>query len=117
VASRCEHRRRQRTWQWFVTALLVGLLLYNPFLALGNSSGGLAYQELARHRATVGASEMQHFASTRAACAQPEARQEEVFQEPPVETREFPRFLFREQIVLPGPAPADSIWFRPPPEA
>lgn len=44
-----------------VCVLLIGLLLYNPFAAT-SAACGLGYQALARHRASVGASEMQHFA-------------------------------------------------------
>lgn len=41
--------------------VLAGLLLYNPFVGLLSSSDGLSYDHLARNRATVGASELQHF--------------------------------------------------------
>lgn len=52
---------RRRVCRAGICVLLLGLLLYNPFAAT-SASGGLGYQALARHRATVGASEMQHFA-------------------------------------------------------
>src|SRR5271167_3439716 len=53
-------------WRVCVSILLIGLVLYNPFLAMKIHSDGLAYSALARHRATVGASEMQHFSPVQA---------------------------------------------------
>jgi hypothetical protein len=44
-----------------VCLLLVFFLLYNPFGALRSSASGLNVGHPASHRATVGASELQHF--------------------------------------------------------
>ena len=55
-------RAREARLRAVVCLLLVGLLLYNPFLSLLHSSTGLSVHHLARNRATVGASELQHFA-------------------------------------------------------
>jgi hypothetical protein len=41
--------------------VLVALMLYNPFIGLWGSNDGVCYDRLARNRATVGASELQHF--------------------------------------------------------
>ena len=41
--------------------LLIGLLLYNPFAGLWGPTDGVSYDKLARNRATIGASELQHF--------------------------------------------------------
>src|SRR5271166_2433709 len=44
-----------------VCILLIGLILYNPFLGLIHSPAGLSVDHPPRNRATVGASELQHF--------------------------------------------------------
>src|SRR5271157_4969680 len=41
--------------------LLVGFLLYNPFLSLVHCSKGLSVHHLSRNRSTVGAGELQDF--------------------------------------------------------
>ena len=48
-------------WQVFLCLVLVALMLYNPFMGLWGSNDGICYDRLARNRATVGASELQHF--------------------------------------------------------
>ncbi|HVM74412.1 MAG TPA: hypothetical protein VMT75_02145 [Candidatus Saccharimonadales bacterium] len=48
-------------WQVLLSLVLVGLMLYNPFAGLWGYNDGLSYDHLARNRATVGASELQHF--------------------------------------------------------
>lgn len=48
-------------WQALLCLVLIGLMLYNPFVGLWGSNDGLCYDHLARNRATVGASELQHF--------------------------------------------------------
>jgi hypothetical protein len=42
------------------------LFLYNPFLGMASSGDGLNFRHSASHRATVGASELQHFSPTNA---------------------------------------------------
>lgn len=48
-------------WQVLLCFVLVGLMLYNPFAGLWGANDGFCYDHLARNRATVGASELQHF--------------------------------------------------------
>ena len=48
-------------WQVCLSVLLILLVVYNPFSALGGYSGSVSYDELARNRATIGSSELQHF--------------------------------------------------------
>jgi len=45
----------------WVCLLLATLLLYNPFFAVPHSANGVDIGHRASHRATVGASELQHF--------------------------------------------------------
>ena len=49
-----------RQYRW-VCLILATLLLYNPFFAVPHSGNGLEIGHRASHRATVGASELQHF--------------------------------------------------------
>lgn len=106
----------RRLWRAGVCVLLLGLLLYNPF-ARTSASGGLGYQALARHRASVGASEMQHFAPVQVenidANLSVIARIGEL--PAPRENREWlysvPEHL---PLLLGGKT---SHWFRPPPRA
>jgi|SRR5215471_9422461 len=58
VPSRGERLSRR---QALFCLVLVGLLLYNPFAGLCGANDGLSYEQLARNRATLGASELQHF--------------------------------------------------------
>lgn len=59
-------------WQGCVCILLIGLVLYNPFAGLFGSNDGFCYDRLARNRATVGASELQHFSPVTSSIAQTE---------------------------------------------
>jgi hypothetical protein len=99
-----------------LAVLLVGLLLYNPFAATKNSNG-LAYQTLARHRATVGASEMQHLASTQGENQHQEAAVLEVFLDLLVQNNAIPSYVVQEEALPQRPGPLASVWFRPPPAA
>src|SRR5215470_10242067 len=104
---------RPRCW---ACLLLVLFLLYNPFFAAMHSSNGLDVSRPASHRATVGASELQHFSPANgwgclsggdfvvAAVPSP----------PPQPSAEsflvFPLIsLIAPQVFGPG------FWFRPPP--
>ena len=108
--------KRLPMWHRWICVLLVGLLLYNPFTALASASDGLAYQALARHRASVGASEMQHFAPVKAETGQPDvtvAAQKGDLPAPREETR-LPSGRVHLPLLLEG---MTSLWFRPPPRA
>ena len=107
---------RRPVWRRWICVLLVGLLLYNPFAALTSASAGLAYQALARHRASVGASEMQHFAPVKAVTGQPDvtvAGQKGDLPAPREETR-LPSGRVHLPLLLEG---MTTVWFRPPPRA
>jgi hypothetical protein len=98
-----------------VCLLLVGLLLYNPFLALVAHSDGLAYQALARHRATVGASELQHMAQVQGPNAQPDVIVAKIFTGL-VQINEFPAKALQQPPLLQRMEQISEIWFRPPPQ-
>lgn len=109
--------RPQALGELCVSLLLIALLLYNPFLALIGHSDGLTYQALARHRATVGASELDHFSPVQGDNAQLEAIVEETFQRLTADKKELPTPVLQDPTV---PKPVEliaSVWFRPPPAA
>jgi hypothetical protein len=115
VRTSPEHKNRPNIWQMCVPLLLIGLLLYNPFLALANHSGGPAFEELARHRATVGASEMQHFSPMPDESALPEATVLDLSAIPVVKSEPSFSHLFPEEALPLLPVLTGSTWFRPPP--
>lgn len=102
-------------WRWCVAVLLIGFLLYNPFLALMSHSDGLAYQAMARHRATVGASELQHYSPVQGESAQLEAIVGEVFAGLQPENHRYPAHRPQDEALAQRVELIASIWFRPPP--
>ena len=99
-----------------VCVLIVGLLLYNPFLALLHSPGGLSVQHQARNRATVGAGEMQHFSPVSnelAAGILPEERCSEILATVGDQESRLAGDLSRDVVVTPDFS--SNLWFRPPP--
>jgi len=106
--------KRRAVWNVWVCLLLVGLLLYNPFLALVTPSDGLAYQALARHRATVGASELQHLAQVHRHDAQPDVLVAEIFTGV-VQTKEFSATALQPATLRQQMEQISDLWFRPPP--
>ena len=97
--------------------LLALLFLYNPFVAVINSAGSFSVHGLARNRATVGASELQHLG-----CAQDQSQQDAVnlqnlgeeFAEP---VAEYEEVAFDQDIEVAQPELVSLIWSRPPPLA
>lgn len=112
---RQDHKGSRNPWRMFVAAMLIGLVLYNPFLALVNHSDGLTYQALARNRATVGASEMQHFSPTQNDGAPFEAIVERICVELVVEKTDVASPILQADILPQRPELIASVWFRPPP--
>src|SRR5215472_8086438 len=104
-----------RQYRW-VCLILAALLLYNPFFAVPHPGSGLEVGHRASHRATVGASELQHFSpidgwgalpamdtgTARIALPLPEPSAQFFFALPLVP-------LFSQEFFGPG------LWFRPPP--
>jgi hypothetical protein len=118
-ASRGLARGDSRTaWQVCLCLVLVASVLYNPFFALKIQSDGLAYASLARHRSTVGSSEMQHYPPVQNKYAQPDATVEETVPRVSVvqvQQAEYPASILLDQALPPQPELIASICFRPPP--
>jgi hypothetical protein len=98
-----------------VCVLLLGLLLFNPFAALASGSSHSGYSTLPRHRATVGASEMQHFSPVRSEISSVDvAWVVQLIDVKVTPAESTPRTILREELP-PWPALLVSVWFRPPP--
>jgi|SRR5579864_945741 len=104
---------RQCRW---VCLVLATLLLYNPFIATPRSGHSLEVCHPASHRATVGASELQHFSPADGWGLLPAVDATEAEVVLPLPDPSAPSFLVSPFIPLPtqqflGP----GLWFRPPP--
>ena len=104
-----------RRHRWFCLVLAL-LLLYNPFIATPRSGHNLDVCHPASHRATVGASEMQHFSPTNGwgYLSPADAIEAEVAVPLPDSSAQSflvsPSFpLYTQQFFGAG------LWFRPPP--
>jgi hypothetical protein len=103
-------------WQIGVCLLLAALVLYNPYLAARDSAAGLCLRHAASNRATVGASELQHFtpANPRGILATADAVSPQQF--PPIALHAIcAHVLILEEILVPVQLFCSSLWFRPPP--
>jgi hypothetical protein len=92
-------RRTASYWRGWVCLFLALLMLYNPFAASLSSDGALNICHRASNRATVGASELQHFSFAN-------GRDPRLTQSLP----DLPR-----ETSLPQQIFGASLWFRPPP--
>lgn len=115
MPSSRDHVKCPARWNVCVCLLLVGLLLYNPFLALIAHSDGLTYQALARHRATVGSSELQHMAQVQDQSAQPDVIVAEIFTGL-VQIKKFPATILQQPTLPQRMEQVAEICFRPPPQ-
>lgn len=105
-----------RCWRIAISVLVVGLVLYNPFVVLGRSSGCLSYQRLACNRATLGSAELQDFSPAPDPDIQPPDIGADVPQiEPAVILQAHPPALDQEELIPAEPELLAGVWFRPPP--
>jgi hypothetical protein len=102
-------------YRW-VCLVVAALLLFNPFFATHRSGRSLEVSTPASHRATVGASELEHFSPTDGWGYLPAANRVEASIVLPLPDLAAPFFLvlpsvpsFLQQFYGPG------LWFRPPP--
>jgi hypothetical protein len=105
-------------WRVCVCLVLIASILYNPFFALKIQSDGLVYASLARHRSTVGSSEMQHYPPVQAKYAEPAAAVEETATKISVvqgAQTEYAARVILDQALPPQPELIASVCFRPPP--
>jgi hypothetical protein len=103
-------------WRAWICLCLALFLLYNPYMAAPVSTGGLSFCHPASNRATVGASELQHFS--------PAGGKDKLFAPAAVRVESFSlllevsseRLQFSSQVISPTQQFfGASLWFRPPP--
>jgi hypothetical protein len=108
-----------QAWQVALCLLLAALVVYNPYLSATDSSAGLCVRHRASFRATLGASELQHFTPKDSGAARAATAA--------LVLAHFPQFRVPQQIARhtgvpqrvapPEQALPASLWFRPPPAA
>ena len=99
-----------------VCAALALLFLYNPFLETLNQHAQLTVCHPDRHRATIGASELEQFARpSGVAVPLPDVEVARMFLEVAAEAEPAPYDLVREEGAPPETGFSLSLWFRPPP--
>jgi hypothetical protein len=95
--------------------LLAALILYNPFAALCYSHGPVEVHTLQRNRASVGASELQHFSpvqdDTKHADLDLEANREQLA----LPAGSYVARGFEREVELPQSDIVVKVWSRPPP--
>jgi hypothetical protein len=103
-------------WHSWICVCLALFLLYNPYMAAPGSAGGLSFCHPASNRATVGASELQHFspADGKDKLSPPAVVPVEPFLLLPALSSQT--FELPPQIDSPAQQFfGSSLWFRPPP--
>ena len=103
------------SWRICMCVLLIGLVAYNPFAALGGSFSNLSYEKLARNRATIGSSEMQQFSPVLNPTVQPDIDVEARGAEPAAAVQESEPGMDQREVIFLQPELFANLWFRPPP--
>jgi hypothetical protein len=105
-----------KRWQLLVCLLLAALVIYNPYLSGVEAGAGLCLRHSASNRASVGASELQHFTPIdgRSVVASDAVALLQAFAGLAVPTSEPYKRTTEKVLVALVNLPA-SLWFRPPP--
>src|SRR5258706_15149861 len=103
-----------RVW---TCVLLAALILYNPFAALCLSHGTIEVHTLQRNRASVGASELQHFSPVQEDIQQADLNLESNREEVPVPGGSYVARGFEREVEVPQSDIEFKVWSRPPPLA
>jgi len=98
-----------------ICVLLAALILYNPFAALCFSHGPIEVHTLERNRATVGASELQHFGPVQDDFKQVDLNLEANHEQLAVPAEGFVARGFEREIEIPQSGIVSKVWSRPPP--
>jgi hypothetical protein len=112
-----KHPIRAPRFRVWMCVLLAALILYNPFSALCFSHGLVEVHTLQRNRATVGASELQHFSPVQDGKQQVDLNLESNREEIAVPAEIFAARGYEQELEIPQSDIAFSIWSRPPPMA
>jgi len=108
--------RAQRLRVW-ICVLLAALLLYNPFAALCFSHGTFEVHTLQRNRASVGASELQHFSPVQDDIPQVDLNLEANREEVAAPAGSYVARGFEREVEIPQSDIVSTVWSRPPPLA
>jgi len=114
MASRNRSIQR-RSWQVWLCVCLSALILYNPFAAVCNSHGTSEVHTPQRNRATVGASELQHFSPVQDDTQQADLNLQENREEVAAPAENYVARGFEREAEVPQPDVASQVWSRPPP--
>jgi hypothetical protein len=112
-----KHPIRAQRFRVSICVLLAALILYNPFAALCFSHGPVEVHTLQRNRATVGASELQHFSPVQDDIKQADLDLEASREEVAVPAESFVARGFEREIEIPQSDIVSKVWSRPPPLA
>lgn len=102
-------------WQVAISLLLIGVVLYNPFMGLFHAGDRPSYDKLARNRATVGSSELQHYSPAPELTERAIPNVEYKSAEPLQPMEEEHRVTVQPEVKALQPEGLAGIWFRPPP--
>jgi hypothetical protein len=108
--------RAQQLRAW-ICLLLAALLLYNPFAALYFSHDTIEVHTLQRNRASVGASELQHFSPVQDGIPQVDLTLEVSREEVAVPAGSYVGREFEREVEIPQSDIVFKVWSRPPPLA
>ena len=103
-----------RVW---MCVLLAVLILYNPFAALYYSHDTIEVHTLQRNRASVGASELQHFSPVQDGNQQVDLNLESNREEVAIPAGSFVTRGFEREAEVPQSDIVSKVWSRPPPLA
>jgi len=110
-----KHPIRAQRFRVWTCVLLAALILYNPFAALCFSHGLIEVHTLQRNRATVGASELQHFSPVQDDTKQADVNLETSCEEVAVPAGSYVARGFEREIEIPQSDIVSRVWSRPPP--
>jgi hypothetical protein len=106
---------QERPLRVWVCVLLALLILYNPFMALTGSAHSFSVHGLARHRSTVGASELQHMGPLQDQNQQDVVNLQDSQEEFTGLVAEYEAVGFARDVEVAQPESVSRIWSRPPP--
>jgi hypothetical protein len=111
------HPIRAQKFRLWACVLLAALLLYNPFAALCFSHGTIEVHTLQRNRASVGASELQHFSPVQDDIPQTDLNLESRREVVAAPAGSFVARGFEREVEVPQSDIVSKVWSRPPPLA
>ena len=112
-----KHPIRAQGLRVWMCVLLAALILYNPFAALCFSHGTIEVHTLQRNRASVGASELQHFSPVQDDIPQVDINLAANRGELVAPAGTFVARGFEREVELPQSDIVSKVWSRPPPLA